>query len=126
MSDKSDQESGAAVAKPTKKKAGPEQKPKAQNKNRLDKLPPYNVILLDDNDHTYIYVIQMLQSVFGYAPEKGFKLAQEVDAQGRVIVYTTHKELAEMKRDQITAYGADRQIAHCKGSMTAIIEPAPK
>src|SRR2546423_11167204 len=29
-------------------------------------LPPYNVVLLNDDDHTYDYVIEMLSSVFGY------------------------------------------------------------
>jgi ATP-dependent Clp protease adaptor protein ClpS len=47
-----------------------------------------------------------------------------VDATGRVIVLTTHREKAELKRDQIHAYGADFRIAACKGSMSAIIEPA--
>lgn len=124
MSDKTDQ--GAAVVKPAKQKAKPRKKPAPENKNKLDKLPPYNVVLLDDNDHSYVYVIEMLQKVFGYSPERGFKLAQEVDSTGRVIVFTSHKELAEMKRDQITGYGADKAIAHCKGSMSAVLEPAEK
>jgi ATP-dependent Clp protease adaptor protein ClpS len=51
-------------------------------------------------------------------------MAKEVDESGRVIVLTTHKELAELKRDQIHAWGPDKQIATCKGSMSATIEPA--
>lgn len=31
-------------------------------------IPPYNVVLLDDNDHTYEYVIEMLRAVFGFTP----------------------------------------------------------
>lgn len=86
--------------------------------------PPYHVILLDDDDHSYEYVIQMLQALFGHPPEKGYVMACEVDRNGRVIVLTTHKEHAELKRDQIHAYGADEQVATCKGAMSAIIEPA--
>jgi ATP-dependent Clp protease adaptor protein ClpS len=56
--------------------------------------------------------------------EKAFTMAKEVDESGRVIVLTTHKELAELKRDQILGYGADPQMARSKGSMTAIVEPA--
>jgi ATP-dependent Clp protease adaptor protein ClpS len=37
---------------------------------------------------------------------------------------TTHKEKAELKRDQITAYGADARMATSAGSMSALIEPA--
>ena len=88
--------------------------------------PPYHVILLNDDDHSYEYVIRMLQALFGYPPEKGFQLAEEVDTSGRVIVMTTAMELAELKRDQIHAYGPDPLIPRCKGSMSAKIEPAPQ
>ena len=87
------------------------------------KLPPFNVVLLDD-DHTYDYVITMLRRVFGHPEPRGYQLARQVDSQGRAIVMTTHRELAELKRDQILGFGADPRIASCSGSMTAIIEPA--
>ena len=85
--------------------------------------PKYNVILWDDNDHSYEYVMRMLQELFGHPLEKGFQLAQEVDTSGRVICLTTTKEHAELKRDQIHAFGPDKQIAACKGAMYATIEP---
>jgi ATP-dependent Clp protease adaptor protein ClpS len=85
--------------------------------------PPYNVILLDDNDHSYAYVIHMLQKLFGHPIEKGYELAKEVDASGRAIVLTTTREHAELKRDQIHAFGKDDLIDGCKGSMSATIEP---
>jgi ATP-dependent Clp protease adaptor protein ClpS len=87
--------------------------------------PPYHVILWNDNDHSYEYVIAMLMQVFGYPPEKGFQMAKEVDTRGRVIVLTTAREHAELKRDQIHAFGKDDLVAGCKGSMRATIEPAP-
>ena len=34
------------------------------------------------------------------------------------------RELAELKQEQIHAFGPDRLIDHCKGSMSADIEPA--
>jgi len=86
-------------------------------------IPRYYVILLDDNDHSYDYVIEMLMDVFGHSQATAFDMACTVDKEGRVIVDTTHKERAEMKRDQIHAYGADWRIPHCKGSMSAIVEP---
>jgi ATP-dependent Clp protease adaptor protein ClpS len=87
-------------------------------------LPPYNVILLDDDDHSFEYVIHMLKTLFGHPPEKGYRMAVEVDTTGRVIVATTNLERAELKRDQIQAFGTDPLIPRCKGSMSAIIEPA--
>ena|ERR1700722_12541290 len=107
----------------TKPAAAPAQ-PKPENKKKSKKLPPWNVILLNDDDHSYEYVIEMLQAIFAYPPERGFQLAKEVDTEGRVILLTTHKEKAELKRDQIHAYGTDTRVATCTGSMTAIIEPA--
>ncbi len=89
------------------------------------RLPPYHVILHDDDDHTYEYVIEMLGKLFGHGLTKAFVMAREVDATGRVIVDTTTKERAELKRDQIHAYGADWRLERCKGSMRATIEPAP-
>ena len=99
-------------------------RPQEQEEQKTEGLPPYNVILLDDNDHSYEYVIHMLKVLFGYPPEKGYRMAVEVDATGRVIVATTHLEQAELKRDQIRAFGPDPLIPRCKGSMSAIVEPA--
>ena len=97
---------------------------KAVPKKKPQQLPPYNVVLLDDDDHTAEYVIEMLRALFGYSDARGFTMAEEVDSQGRVIVLTTHKERAEFKCEQILAYGGDHRVATCKGSMSAVIEPA--
>jgi ATP-dependent Clp protease adaptor protein ClpS len=99
-------------------------RPQEREEQKTEGLPPYNVILLDDNDHSYEYVIHMLEVLFGYPQEKGYRMAVEVDTTGRVIVATTHLEQAELKRDQIQAFGPDPLIPRCKGSMSAIIEPA--
>jgi ATP-dependent Clp protease adaptor protein ClpS len=106
---------------PAKPKAA---QPRPAEKIKSKKLPPYNVILLNDDDHSYEYVIEMLGVLFAHPPERGMEMAKEVDKTGRVIVLTTHREKAELKRDQIHAYGKDKRIAKCKGSMSAEIEPA--
>ncbi len=98
--------------------------PEEKREQKTEKLPPYNVVLLDDNDHSYEYVILMLKKVFGHSLEKGYEMAQEVDATGRVVVATTNLEQAELKRDQIQAFGPDPLIPRCKGSMSATVEPA--
>lgn len=100
----------------------PEVAPEVGEETKLQ--PPYNVILLDDNDHTFEYVIEMLLRLFGYPPEKGTRMAWEVHTTGRVAVFTGPLERAELKRDQIHAYGKDRRIPRCAGSMSAVIEPS--
>ncbi|MBI4718493.1 MAG: ATP-dependent Clp protease adaptor ClpS [Planctomycetes bacterium] len=93
-------------------------------KTRPQKQPPYHVILLDDDDHTYEYVIGMLTKLFGHTTEQALQLASQVDNTGSVVVETTTLERAELKRDQIHAFGRDWRIAHCQGSMRATISPA--
>jgi len=87
-------------------------------------VPLYHVVLLNDDEHTYDYVIEMLGRIFRIDGLKAFKLAQEVDVRGRAIVHTALLEQAEFKRDQIHAYGSDWRIDECQGSMSAAIEPA--
>ncbi len=98
--------------------------PKEKTEERTRTQPPYHVVLLNDDDHTFHYVVAMLQQLFGHPEERGFQLAEEVHTKGRVIVDTTTLERAELKRDQIHAYGPDPLVERCKGSMSAEIEPA--
>lgn len=100
----------------------PEKKRATKRKRR--RIPRYHVILWDSDDHSYEYVERMLRELFGYSPEQCHQMAVTVDTQGRVVVITTTKEHAELKRDQILAYGKDELIRRCKGSMHATIEPA--
>lgn len=99
--------------------AKPETKPSTKPKRQ----PRYNVVLLDDNDHTYDYVIRMLGELFGHTQEKAFQVATEVDQIGRAILLTTTKEHGELKQEQIHGFGVDPLIPRCKGSMSAILEP---
>jgi ATP-dependent Clp protease adaptor protein ClpS len=86
--------------------------------------PPYHLVLLDDNDHTYPYVIEMLGRIFGYETEKAYALACIVDAEGRVTVETASHEQVTRHQGQIHRYGADPRVARCKGSMSAVVEEA--
>ncbi len=86
--------------------------------------PPHHLVLLDDDSHTYQYVILMLGQLFGYSAEKGFSIACVVDSQGRAIVMTAGKDECRLKQDQIHAFGADPLMENCVGSMSAVVEPA--
>ncbi len=84
----------------------------------------WNVVLLDDQEHTYEYVVDMMQRVFGHTFESGLRIAKTVDEHGRAVCKTTHRELGELKVEQIHTFGPDRLSAGCRGSMSAILEPA--
>ena len=87
----------------------------------LDK--PWHVVLLDDDHHTYEYVIEMLGVLFGYTIDKAYQMACEVDEKKRVIVWTGHLEIAELKQEQIHEYGPDWRMTS-DGSMSARLEQA--
>ena len=84
----------------------------------------YRVVLLDDDDHTYDYVIEMLQKIFVFTLEEAYRHAEEVDSTGRTILITCEKPHAEFARDQVISDGADWRLERSKGSMSAIVEPA--
>lgn len=98
--------------------------PETETTEKQRLTPLYNVVLLDDDDHTYEYVIEMLGAIFLLPPTVAFKHAVEVDTTGRTIVMTCEREQAEFGRDQIQAYGADPRMPRSQGSMSAVVEPA--
>ena len=51
-----------------------------EEKVRLGQL--WHVILLDDDDHTYSYVVDMLMAVFGHSREAAYRMTVEVDSTG--------------------------------------------
>jgi ATP-dependent Clp protease adaptor protein ClpS len=101
--------------------------PKPKSKRKPPKRqPPYHVIIWNDEEHSYEYVIELLMKLFAHPYETAFDITRLVDQVGKGIAYTCHMELAELKRDQILAYGADwrmPKVSHC--SIRATIEPAP-
>jgi ATP-dependent Clp protease adaptor protein ClpS len=86
--------------------------------------PRWQVVLLNDDDHTYDYVVEMLMDLFGHELERAFRHACEVDREGRSVVDVTTRERAELKVEQIHAYGADWRLPRSAGSMSAAMEPA--
>lgn len=125
MSDES--QAGAAVAEPeieqdtdtrTKKKADSRSKPKKQ--------PPYAVIVHNDEDHTWGYVIEVLQRVCGHNEEQAYLLTSMVHHQGKAPVWTGPLEVAELKRDQIRGFGPDFYAEQTvKYPLGVTIEPLP-
>ena len=84
----------------------------------------YHVIILNDDEHTFDYVIEMLQAIFNLPYATAFARTVEADATGSSIVYTTSLEEAERKRDQVHAYGPDWRLPRSRGSVAALVEPA--
>jgi ATP-dependent Clp protease adaptor protein ClpS len=89
---------------------------------RLERL--YHVIILNDEDHTIEYVVEMLQAVANLSAAQALSCTLEADSKGSSIVCTCPLEDAENKRDRIHAYGPDWRLPQSRGSVAALIEPA--
>ena len=98
--------------------------PETKQRAGAEKAGLYRVILLDDDEHSYNYVIEMLQKIFYFSVRQALQHAREVDLTGRTVLITCGRREAEFSRDQIHAYGPDPLIPRCRGSMSALIEPA--
>ncbi|MBK8092559.1 MAG: ATP-dependent Clp protease adaptor ClpS [Verrucomicrobiaceae bacterium] len=85
--------------------------------------PPWHVILINDDEHSFEYVIDMMADIFGHSRELGKKIAEEVHEKGRVICATVHKELAELRQQQIHEY-KPKDTDHGIGPMRCVIEPS--
>jgi len=96
----------------------------AESTGQEQYVPLYRVVLLDDSEHTYDYVVEMLEKLFCMSEAEAYNHAVEVDKTGRTVVIVCELPAAEFARDQIHAFGADWRMAISKGSMSAVLEPA--
>jgi ATP-dependent Clp protease adaptor protein ClpS len=85
-------------------KASPKERPSNDKPKRQ---PPYAVIVFNDDEHSFQYVVETFSKVFGYPREKSYLLALAIHNAGRGIVWSGTRELAELKRDQIRSCGPD-------------------
>ncbi len=95
-----------------------------QDADRQPRIQPrYHVLLWNDDDHTFTYVVQMMRSMFGHTLQRALQICEQVDTEGSAVCLTTSQEHAELKRDQIHAYGRDDRVRSCAGSMSCSIVP---
>jgi ATP-dependent Clp protease adaptor protein ClpS len=104
----------------------PSVRPQAGGETAEEHARLFHVVLLDDDEHTYDYVIEMLQKLFFLPLDAAFQHAVEVDTTGRTVVITCERPEAEFARDQIHSFGADPRMPKSKGSMSAVLVPAGK
>ncbi len=110
----------AAVAEPD---TTPDERP-ADARPRLQ--PPYAVVVYNDDEHTFPYVVETFMKVFGYPAEKCYQLAESIHIEGRGVVWSGTRELAELKRDQIRSAGPDFYAARkVDFPLGVTIEPLP-
>ncbi len=59
------------------------------------RIPRYHVVLFDDNDHTYEYVVEMLTKLFRHAQATAWRMARQVESRpnSSAVKYTTTAQI---------------------------------
>ncbi len=99
---------------------------KPREETRARRIPPYHVILLNDDHHSMEFVVEVLCKALGCPLEQAVQLMLEAHHSGRSILWTGPKEVAELKQEQITTFHEVRARDGANlGPLGCVIEPAP-
>ena len=90
------------MGEPRNTGSAPVAEPEQQTRPKL--LPPYHVIIENDDDHSQQFVVHVLRKVFGYDEPKATQLMHQAEEAGEAVVWTGAKEVAELKLDQLRTY----------------------
>lgn len=109
MAEQSKKESGGGPATLDPRQQGktdPQRKPPAP-------LPPWKVLLHNDDQNTIEFVVLTILELTSLDEQQAILKTKEAHETGVALLLTTHKERAELYRDQFTSKG-----------LTVTIEPA--
>lgn len=67
---------------------------------RVDRLPPYKVLLHNDDVNDVLSVVQTITELTPLNRDEAVKRTVEADKTGVALLLTTHKERAELYREQ--------------------------
>lgn len=80
---------------------------------KVDQLPPFRVLLHNDDVNTMEHVARSLMELVALGPERAVEVTLEAHKAGVALVQVCHKELAELRVEQLRSK-----------SLTATMEPA--
>ncbi len=89
-----------------------------KTEERVDRLPPWKVILHNDDVTTFDFVIWLLVTLFHKPSEEAVMLAWEIHRGGLAPVCVTSRERAELYVEQVHSLARPRGFP-----LTASIEP---
>ncbi|HVS37346.1 MAG TPA: ATP-dependent Clp protease adaptor ClpS [Gemmataceae bacterium] len=101
-------------------------KPREREDADTRRVPPYHVILLNDDHHSMQFVVDVLCKGLGCNVERAAEYMWEAHTSGRAVVWTGPKEVAELKAEQIQTFHEVREAdGRSLGPVGCTIEPAP-
>ena len=104
--------------------AEPTVAPRTREETTTRRVPPYHVILANDEHHSMEFVVDVLRKVLAIKLEAAMQLMMEAHTKGRAVIWTGPKEVAELKAEQVHTFHekrADKDL----GPLSCTIEPAP-
>jgi ATP-dependent Clp protease adaptor protein ClpS len=101
-------------------------KPRERSRTKTRRIPPYNVILENDDYHSMDFVVDVLLKVLGCTMRRALLLMLQAHTAGRAVIWTGSKEGAELKVEQVRTYHETRAVDGIKlGPLDCNIEPCP-
>lgn len=100
-------------------------RPREDRERATRRIPPYNVILENDDYHSFEFVMEVLQKVLGCNQQRAYLLTFQAHNSGRAVIWTGTKEVAELKVDQIRSLHEIRASGEKFGPLSCYLEPAP-
>lgn len=86
-------------------------RPDSETEERRAILPPWSVILHNDDHNEMVYVVQSLvKSVPNLGTTRAVRIMLEAHNHGRALVTTCPLELAELYRDRLEGFGLTATI----------------
>jgi ATP-dependent Clp protease adaptor protein ClpS len=112
------------MSRPLASDGGTTTETQPREEQRTRRIPPYNVILHNDDHHSQEFVTEVLCKVLGCAPERAYQLMMEAHTTGRAVIWTGSREVAELKAEQVQTFPELREGSNL-GALGVSIEPAP-
>ncbi|MBI3412401.1 MAG: ATP-dependent Clp protease adaptor ClpS [Planctomycetes bacterium] len=100
-------------------------KPREKEEIGTRQVPPFHVILENDDYHSFEFVVDVLRKSLGFNEQRAFLLTSEAHNKGRAVVWTGPKEVAELKVEQILSFHEIHLDGRKLGPLGVSIEPAP-
>jgi len=72
---------------------------------RVDQLPPFRVLLHNDDVNDFVHVIETICDLTPLTPQRAATVTMEAHKTGVALVLLTHKERAELYWDQLRDLG---------------------
>jgi ATP-dependent Clp protease adaptor protein ClpS len=78
-----------------------------ETEQRTRLCPMYVIVVFNDDDHSFDYVVELFMKVFRYQVEKCVQLAIRIHNEGLTVVWSGTRELGELKLEQLRNGGPD-------------------